>query len=86
MSTPKEQYDTMLDELPAEDRMRLINHVPFARVLEEFDQTAYDCGLSDFTAVCDNCGNNFCPDDYDEPAICGECKAENQDDDEDEED
>jgi predicted Zn-ribbon and HTH transcriptional regulator len=75
MSTPKEQYDAMLDELPAEEQMRLIDHVPFARVLEDVDPVAYRCGLNDMQAACDDCGHEFWPDDHDAEALCEECRA-----------
>jgi hypothetical protein len=75
MSTPKEQYESMLDELDSDSKLALIDHVPFARLLEEVDPVAYRCGMSDYQASCDECGDEFWADDPDEPAVCAECKV-----------
>lgn len=74
MSTPRQQYDSMLDEMDSESKLRLIDHVPFAKLLEEVDPVAYRCGCSDFQASCDECGREFWADDPDEEAICDNCK------------
>lgn len=79
MSTPREQFDSMLDDLDAESKLRLIEHVPFAKLLEEVDPIAYRCGVSDFQASCDKCGSEFWPDDPDEEALCEDCKADDED-------
>lgn len=79
MSTPKEQYDTMLDDLDPAEQMRMINHVPFARILEGIDPVAYRCGMNSMQATCDDCGDEFWPDDYDKEALCDECKAKEED-------
>jgi len=84
MSTPREQYDAMLDELPAESKMELIDHVPFAKVLEELDPIAYRCGCSDFQATCDACHSEFWANDPDAEAICQDCANEEEDEAEDE--
>lgn len=86
MSTPREQFDAMLDELDAESKLRLIEHVPFAKLLQETDPIAYRCGMSDFQASCDKCGGEFWADDHDKEALCDECKAGDADFDEPEED
>jgi len=80
MSTPREQFDSMLDELDPESKLRLIEHVPFAKLLEEVDPVAYRCGVSDFQPSCDKCGSEFWADDPDEEALCESCKAEDEDD------
>lgn len=74
MSTAREQYDAMLDELDSESKLRLIDHVPFARLLAEVDPIAYRCGVSDFQATCDECYDEFWADDPDDEAVCGACK------------
>lgn len=71
--TPREQYEAMLDELPDKEKARLLSHVPFARLLEEFDPVAFRCGLNDFQACCEKCGDEFWTDGPDDEAICGEC-------------
>lgn len=86
MSTPREQFDAMLDELDPESKLRLIEHVPFAKLLEEVDPIAYRCGVSDFQASCDECGNEFWADDPDKEALCEDCKASDEDEDEQEKD
>jgi hypothetical protein len=53
MSTVKEQYDSMLDELDEESKVALINHVPFAKILEEVDPIAYRCGMNDYQPTCE---------------------------------
>lgn len=83
MSTPREQFDSMLDELDAESKLRMIEHVPFAKILQGADPIAYRCGVSDFQAQCDECGAEFWADDPDEPAICDECKAKEEEEDSD---
>lgn len=76
MSTPREQYDAMLDDLPSTAKLSLIDHVPFAKLLEDLDPVAYRCGCNDFQATCDTCGREFWADDPDEEAICQDCAAE----------
>jgi CDGSH-type Zn-finger protein len=78
MSTVREQYDSMLDELPAESKLALIEHVPFAKLLEETDPTAYRCGANDFQPTCDVCHHEFWADDTDDEAICASCKEEQE--------
>jgi uncharacterized paraquat-inducible protein A len=78
MSTPREQYDAMLDELDAESKLHLIDHVPFAKVLEELDPIAYRCGCSDFQASCDECHHEYWADDPDDEAVCEDCREEMQ--------
>jgi len=63
----------MLDELDPESKLRLIDHVPFAKLLEEVDPVAYRCGCNDYTAVCDECGGEFWADDPDAEAVCSSC-------------
>jgi formylmethanofuran dehydrogenase subunit E len=75
MTTPKQQYDAMLDDLEPEEKVRLIDHVPFAK-------------LPDFEPQCDICGESFVADDADAVAICQACalgEDEGDDEDEDEE-
>lgn len=76
MSTPREQYHAMLDELDAESKLHLIDHVPFAKLLEEVDPVAYRCGVSDYQPCCDECGREFWADDPDDEAVCADCRAE----------
>src|SRR5262245_61165282 len=78
MSTPREQYDAMLDELDSDSKLRLIDHVPFAELLEAVDPTAYRCGCNDFQPTCDRCGHEYWADDHDEEAICSDCAAEEE--------
>ena len=73
MSTPREQYDAMLDDLDTESKIHLIDHVPFAKLLEEVDPVAYRSGVNDFQARCDDCHSEFWADDPDEPAVCPDC-------------
>jgi len=87
MSTPREQYDSMLDDLDAETKLGLIEHVPFAKLLEEVDPVAYRCGASDYQAQCDECRRKFYADDPDDEAVCPECiEAAKESDDEDTDD
>ena len=81
MSTPREQYDAMLDEMPGESKLSMIDHVPFAKLLEELDPVAYRCGCSDYQATCDECHREFWADDPDEEAVCPECTKEEEGDD-----
>jgi len=76
MSTPREQYDAMLDEMPDESKLSLISHVPFAKVLEGLDPVAYRCGCNDFQPTCDECGREFWADDHDDEALCADCVKE----------
>jgi hypothetical protein len=76
MSTSREQYDAMLDDLPDESKVALVNHVPFAKLLEDVDPTAYRCGCNDFQPICDECGDEFWADDPDDEAVCAECREE----------
>lgn len=73
MSTPREQYHAMLEELDDASKLRLIEHVPFAKLLEEVDPVAYRCGCNDYQAVCDECGDEFWADDPDAEAVCSSC-------------
>ena len=76
MSTPREQYDAMLDELDSKSKLALIDHVPFAKLLEEVDPVAYRCGCNDWGAQCDECNGEFWADDPDEDAVCDTCREE----------
>ena len=79
MSTPREQYDTMLDDLEPDTKEQMISHVPFAKVLEDIDPIAYRCGCNDFQPTCDECGHEFWADDPDAEAVCPECAATDED-------
>ncbi len=78
MSTPKEQYDQMLDDLDPQTKDRLLNHIPFAHILEEFDPIAYRCGMSDAQAICDDCHDEFWPEDHEDEALCSECRTKRE--------
>jgi hypothetical protein len=84
VSTPREQYEAMLDELDDCTKMRMLDHIPFARLLEDADPTTFRCGLADFEPQCDKCGEPYTADDEDADAICPECvEAMLEDEDED---
>ena len=79
MSTPREQYDAMLDNLDDESKLRLIEHVfrrGFASFYAEECPVDYRCGVSDYQASCDECGREFWADDPDEDAVCDTCREE----------
>lgn len=65
----------MLDELDSESKLHLIEHVPFAKLLEEVDPVAYRCGCSDFQTCCDVCHDEYWADDPDDEAVCNDCRA-----------
>jgi hypothetical protein len=66
----------MLDELPEETKVALVSHVPFARLLDDTDPVAYQCGLNDYQPTCDECHREYWADDPDEDAICDTCREE----------
>ena len=74
--TAREQYHAMLDELDAESKLRLIDHVPFAKLLEEVDPIAYRCGANDFQPTCKQCRQEYWADDPDDDAYCDTCREE----------
>lgn len=82
MSTPREQYDSMLDDLDTESKVRLIDHVPFAKLLEEVNPVAYRCGVNDFQAQCDECHGEFWADDPDAEAFCLDCAKSDEEEEE----
>ena len=77
MSTPREQYDAMLDGLDDDTKANLIQHIfgNFVRFYSEECPVDYRCGMADFQAQCDECGHEFWADDLDEPAVCQACAA-----------
>lgn len=78
MSTPKEQFDAMLDDLDDESKFAMVSHLlgNFARFYANECPTDYRCGLADFQAQCDECNHEFWADDSDEEAICSVCREE----------
>ena len=78
MSTPREQYDTMLDELDDEAKFKLIEHIlwKFPKFYAEECPVDYRCGMADFQATCDECHGEFWADDPDEDAVCDSCRVE----------
>jgi len=87
MSTPREQYDSMLEDLDDETKVKLIEHVfaNFVRFYSEECPVDYRCGMADFQAQCDECHHEFWADDPDEDAVCDGCKEAAKEEEEEEE-
>lgn len=78
MTTPKQQYDDMLDRLDSHTKEQLLSHIPFGKVLEQLDPISYRCGLADYQANCDRCHREFYPDDSDAEALCPSCADDDE--------
>jgi hypothetical protein len=63
----------MLDDLNDRTKMSMLDHIPFARLLEDADPIAFRCGLADYEPACDRCGEQYTAEDEDADAICPEC-------------
>jgi hypothetical protein len=67
----EQQYREMLDEMPIGD---VLANYSTAQALESVDETAYRCGMNDFQATCERCGDETWNDDGEDGAVyCEDC-------------
>jgi hypothetical protein len=78
-SVVEQVYRDMLDDL---DGGELFANYSNAEILQSVDETAYRCGLVDYSDAfpCVECGREFSVDDYeDSDGVCPDCSTEDED-------